>query len=339
MISFPSLKNFFNVAENLGLSKGNYKSLLFDFLQKKLGIRYENLKKGEPTIEELLMTFEYVKRRSFRKEQKQDYVDILFTYERLKDFISDVFVASQNKINNLELTLHNKLADRMDKEDSIININYDLLMDFALLEKKKIKDGLSYNLSIRGYYNGKEWIEDSNNGKRKSNYVKLHGSLNWLKTTGDYIEDSDANVDLLEKDYKMENKYYIIPIENFKYFSKKIMSNFGSNTIIHVEDRSLYVQREIIPPLFDKEMNKSLYKQAREMIVKSDKLVIIGCSLSVTDYLLLELLSNRRYERSKKNHLELIVVNKDVSVRDRFEQILNVKAEFYSSFESFLGLV
>jgi len=334
-ISFPSLKNFFEVAKKLDIDS-HYKETLFYLLENKWGITYGKLEEGNPNIEDLFILLNYAAEEFLKEKERTQEILLKPTidaspvspYENLKKFIAEVFIELQKKTNLSNPILHKKLLEKVNKDDYVINLNYDLIMDYAYSNRGGWDEKCYYNIPVRRYYSNSMWVQN-NKRNQKSNYIKLHGSLNWWKSTGFTVRAThfQKTTPPFGKDM---NKYYICPLSQFETSSNIISQNLA----FKIDNLRVLCERAIIPFVLNKKINRTLWKKTEVAIINSDTLVIIGYSLPVTDYHMLQLLWKKR-ERGQD--LKLVVVNKDVSIREKFEKILNIKAEFYSSFESFLG--
>lgn len=74
---------------------------------------------------------------------------------------------------------HLELAGLMTPGDIVFSYNYDILMDNALREARKLTDA-GYFLSFYKVFDGSGWTRPEDDGSSVS-ILKLHGSLNWLR--------------------------------------------------------------------------------------------------------------------------------------------------------------
>ena len=73
---------------------------------------------------------------------------------------------------------HIKLANSLSEGDVVISFNYDILMDNALRENKKLTDS-GYLVHFQKVSDGQNWRRAEDEASAVT-LLKLHGSLNWL---------------------------------------------------------------------------------------------------------------------------------------------------------------
>jgi hypothetical protein len=80
---------------------------------------------------------------------------------------------------------HQRLADLMGPSDIVFSYNYDILMDNALRESQKLTDK-GYLLDFYLVFNDVTWEEPESNDSQISIF-KLHGSMNWIRCSRQYL--------------------------------------------------------------------------------------------------------------------------------------------------------
>ena len=211
--------------------------------------------------------------------------------------------------------LYRRLVSQLTAGDTILTLNYDTLLDSALVEAGW-DPARGYSL-IGG--SGKiSWTRprpDSAPQLKDVKLLKLHGSLNW------YVRGSFTNL--------------------AQVFEKK-----PSKVIIsrrpRVNEFRQYV-RQIAPPIYGKFFGhkhwRTLWATAHESLVNAEVLVIIGCSLVDTDFHLGGMLSHAVKKRKDKHNPFTQVVAVDRStVRRKWFRLLKgcvAKQRSYKWFEDF----
>jgi hypothetical protein len=214
-----------------------------------------------------------------------------------------------------EHNLYSQLVERLQSSDTIITLNYDTLLDGALV-RSGWPPGKGYCLI--GGQNKLDWrmprplVSTRLLGVK---LLKLHGSLNWL-VRGSYkniqrVFDAKPNRVLI---YKTPNK------------------NEKANFI-----------RQIIPPIYGKFFGhihwQKLWDRAYREITTAEIMVVIGCSLVDTDFHLSGMLSRAISERKRLGHkfVSAILVDR-ARIRRRWERLLKgsiVKKVGYRDFSQF----
>lgn len=241
----------------------------------------------------------------------QDFLDVLLAIFRAVD---DYIVNNTNRDN-----LYRELVSLLEANDTIITLNYDTLLDRALLlrgwnPQKHYGEDFTRKLKGTAFRSCKE--EPLRNVK----LLKLHGSFNW------FVKRSrDENLDII--------------------FKKKPSQIFWPNDMRWNEKKG-YV-RQIIPPLYGKFFShtfwEDLWTTAFKEIVSSDRLIVIGCSLVETDFHLRAFLGRVKVIKRNKNSRfkEVIIVDPDKEQRpqNNFKKVLRgciSRFKSMNSFESFI---
>lgn len=268
----PLNADFFKVAETYAKAKG-VRSVDKQRLARLTRVFKDEIPLKRPTMEEafsllyiakdfpeIYKTGPGKKPAAGNRKEIEDFLRLTFDILRVLD-------SETNKD-----TRYDSLANRLGLDDTIISLNYDTLLDSALVRhgwdprngyglpggKKKIK-----------------WLPSSADNQPDLSEVRLlkvHGSVNWFVhgSYGNLAKAFESKPVLVTGPRKNEKKGYI---------------------------------RQIVPPIygkiFDHDHWRSLWTQGFEELCSADILVVIGCSLIDTDFHLRALLSRVVKHRKK----------------------------------------
>lgn len=224
---------------------------------------------------------------------------------RMSAFVELISRTIEESLKGPVCEKHKALADLIDKEDTIISYNYDLLMDNALRSRGKLTDE-GYKLSFYRTFKDSAWSKPDSSDKTTT-LLKLHGSLNWLRCR---ICDSI----LLWHSEKVVN------------WSTIRCPKCGA------PDQSM--ERILIPPLLAKDYGEPainyLWFEAVRALSEANEIIIIGYSLPPTDFASETLMLSGLGRKRKK--VPLTLVNPDPSIKGRFAEIFS--EENIKSFET-----
>jgi len=194
----PIVKNFIKKGEELNL---NYKySILWRFLAK-WGYSFHNLLEGEVDIEELYSILSIFSSGLWYKNHNEMLNEIEghtgFSFIPPSDLLGSLILEILNPCSmealNKSCIYHDQLFSKLQKGDSIISFNYDLIADASLYKNQKWSEfsGYGFISSEKNYdYIYKyEYLKGGYNSKNNSIQNKLsdilllkpHGSLNWIQ--------------------------------------------------------------------------------------------------------------------------------------------------------------
>ena len=209
--------------------------------------------------------------------------------QEIEDFLRLTFsllntIVAGAKQNNL----YARLVSQLEQQDAIITLNYDTVLDTALVSQGWSPDD-GYGL-IGGSQKFKWKMLRPTLSPRLENVklFKLHGSLNWL-VRGTYSE--------IQKVFGAKPNRVIL--------SASPNANETGGFI-----------RQIIPPIYGKFFQhphwQSLWHAAYDAVVDADMIVVVGCSLIESDFHLTGILSRamREKKRKKKKFSISILVDK-----------------------------
>ena len=296
------IKNFFK-GSNFGLEeKGSNLNLeeIFTYIEMGLSEFGEKMEGSLRTLEKARKELEnYVAKRldgEFHDKRKHN-----------KDFNKEY----EGYVEKLRKLFENSYA--------ILTLNYDLIIDgvLRLSDCAEMVERLERLLEINEISDKKLVKEFSENI-----LLKLHGSLDWLCC-------SNFKCPFTLPRSPLEQKVDAIKIDPFP--EKK--------PDCEICERPL--SRLIIPPSLHKSSDKfnplilKIWKLAKEVLLRADKIVIIGVSFAESDYHLKWLFKSAIAER--RNNLPRIeVVNKDACVCNKVKDITGITPEFEMSLDKHL---
>ncbi len=310
----PLNADFFDVAETYAKGMGNSSADAKRLARLKHVFKEDIPVKGLPTMEEafsllyIAKDFPEIYRASpGRKPPVGDRKEI-------EDFLCltfDILAVLDTKRN--QRTGYDRLAAKLDSDDAIISLNYDTLLDSAL-----VRCGWSPTVGYRlgGGSRKIEWAPthvDNNGRVARVPLLKLHGSINW------FVRGSYAGLS--------------------KVFASKPVRVTGPRR----NEIGGHI-RQIIPPVYGKifEHNhwRNLWTEAFQKLRGAETLVVIGCSLIDTDFHLRALLSRVvKYRKEKNQPFKRIILVAGTKTRNKWQKSLrgSYKATTgYPSFETFL---
>jgi hypothetical protein len=212
---------------------------------------------------------------------------------------------------------HTRLANSLSQGDIVISFNYDILMDNALRETKKLTD-CGYLVPFQRILNGQEQrrTEDS---PSDITMLKLHGSLNWLHC-------SFCGSNFLNRSEKISPEYATLP-----------------NNCPNCGESNVCFQRVIVPPLLTKDYSlqplKYLWSRANRYVARAREIVIIGYSFPPTDFAT-EALLRDSFPWDIQRHTRFVIVNTDEEVFDRFKKTFNSSVvEWKGSLKEYLDAI
>jgi hypothetical protein len=187
---------------------------------------------------------------------------------------------------------YTELVSRLESGDTILTLNYDTLLDSALVDAGW--DPKDYGLTGgTGKITWSRQRPEPSASLANVKLLKLHGSLNW------YVKGSFDK--MAEVFAKKPSKVVI---------SKPPRTNEFDGFV-----------RQIIPPIYGKFFQhkhwQALWNAAHRALVDADTLVIIGCSLVDTDFHLSGMLRNAINRRKAAKHPFRLTVAADRNIKVR----------------------
>jgi NAD-dependent SIR2 family protein deacetylase len=218
-------------------------------------------------------------------------------------------------------SIHKELAEHLEPDDTIISYNYDIVLDNALMDVKKLDESI-YKLNFDQKHND-DW-RPCENRPTDISLLKLHGSMNWLKCGRCgallFYEGRKAVAELSYQIMKLE--------ESTNEFNCPVCQARELSAIL-------------IPPLLEKEMYSEEFRYpwnlAEKSLISAEKIVVIGYSLPPTDFYS-EFLFRQAFSRRFRSKPQLCVVDKNLGlVPKRFESVFGVSdCEKYEDLRKYL---
>lgn len=252
----------------------------------------------------------YKERRGRRAQKLQEIDDFLILMMRLFSEISKHAARSES------FNIYRKFVNILGPNDTIITLNYDTLLDRELLSRGwNPQTGYCISLSPH-LFRGLPRTRVPNSQVASIKLIKLHGSFNWL-----IKKKKDENLSVL--------------------FSKKPTRIYSPDNP-RVGNWSGYA-RQIIPPVYGKFFShsfwRSLWAKAFDSLMESDQLVVVGCSLTPSDFhvrgLLGRVKSLRRANGNKFANVIVVDPSKNQEPQKAFKMILKGSIGNFSSISNF----
>ncbi|MCK5687206.1 SIR2 family protein [bacterium] len=180
------------------------------------------------------------------------------------------------------------IQSQLNKNDAIISLNYDTLIDFSL---EKSGYNIDYGIPFAN--------KDISTTQSTTKLLKLHGSLNWLYCPGCY---------------------------SIYHYSYERMNNIFSQEPELCKNDGIYLKGIIIPPTYIKEyldpFINMIWIKAGNAIRNADEIYFIGCSFSDADMWFKFLLKKSLF--LNPNSPDVFVVNPEKRgiIKKRYERIL-----------------
>lgn len=234
----------------------------------------------------------------------------------IEDFLRLTFgILSAIEAGVPDTNLYTRLVSRLAPGDTILTLNYDTLLDSALIDAGW-DPAKGYGLT--GGSGKIRWTRPHpllSASLRDVKLLKLHGSLNW------YVRGSFSN--LSEIFEKKPSKIVIAGTPRVNEFGKFV--------------------RQIAPPIYGKFFGhkhwRTLWKTAHDALVEAEALVVIGCSLVDTDFHLSGMLGHAvKVRKSAHNPFSLVATVDRTKVRRKWLRLLKgcvAKKSPYRGFEQF----
>jgi NAD-dependent SIR2 family protein deacetylase len=246
------------------------------------------------------------------KEKGREYIDALI------NLICIVFdIALVGPVSDI----HRELAKRIQPNDAVISYNYDLVLDNAVMDTKRVEEGI-YRLNFDQKYEN-DW-KQCDNEPSDILFLKLHGSLNWLKC-------NRCGALLFYKGRKA--------VAELSYQIMKIKSTTRELNCPLCETREL--KPLLIPPLLEKELYGEEFKYpwylAEKTIVSADRIVVIGYSLPPTDFYSEYMLRKAMSKRFRRKPIVQIVDLDTKRVPKRLETVVGTEIkEIFQDLKEYL---
>ncbi len=196
---------------------------------------------------------------------------------------------TKNEKDLLERFIAPIVTEKKTADVTIITTNYDLSLD-PQFETAIADNRVDYGISFRDIKSGEILLQPN---RPLFKYLKLHGSLNWLKC------------DLC-------GHYYIHPNGSIAFQAFKENIDAGNTCVCndYLRLRTVLVTPSIVRDIRDSNLLQ-IWKGATEAIRKTDKLIFIGYSLPAEDLAIKALIMRGINGRIKNHPLSVEVVQID----------------------------
>jgi hypothetical protein len=197
---------------------------------------------------------------------------------------------------HLRSEIHERILAKLEKKDTIVTFNYDLMIEEALRDADIWNPVDGYGIQTSGKTKGwaKRWLDHKADREKHSaiKLLKLHGSLNWQSKPGGI---------------RLQPRPYLVSTRNGRTRFEKI---------------------SILAPGWKKPIDKNPYKKfwraARLQLEKCKTLIVLGYSLPETDLLAQSLLAEVvRTRAARKEYLKQVhLADPDKLVKERLVKLL-----------------
>ncbi len=311
----PLNRDFFNVVETLAKANADSGRTSSRFSRLKRSLEDDFPTKGQwPIPMETAFSLLYISkdfpkifsrpagrpRQAGSRAEIEDFLRLTFT-------LLNTIAAGADQNN-----LYAKLVSKLEPRDTLITLNYDTVLDGALLSRGW-DPANGYGLS--GGQQKFKWKmprPPSLPQLKDVKLLKLHGSLNWI-VKGTYKD--------IHKVFAAKPSRVVLSVKP------------GSN-------ETYGFIRQIIPPIYGKFFQhahwQSLWHAAYDAVVEADMIVVVGCSLVDTDFHLSGILSRAMREKRRKGTKFAVSVLVDrTRIRRKWARLLKGRVQNPVAFTSF----
>ncbi len=307
----PVIDEFLDIAEKRAILKrdGEHKELI-DFVEKYFGDYHRvNIE----TVASFLTTElvpDIIQKYEYREKLYRQLISIII---RTLGWLYDR--PSNEEVKNT----FQKFADKVvENGTNIITFNYDLILDNILKNTGNwsIVSGYGVKMKIGGIPPN---LEKEIKQESKMSYLKLHGSLNWGRRI---VPTPYGGKEIFISPFGLVQEQPILPIENMTSAETPRFENIHYVTFI-------------VPPILSKEefyrspLLQNVWYMAKEEIIKSKEVFILGYSFPATDFLAEFLFRQSMASPFSANKKKIMIINKsiDEEYKERVENIFQ-KCEF-----------
>lgn len=246
---------------------------------------------------------------------------------KIEDLIVAVLFQAQHECIQRGDWVHSSLAEVIDRKDTVITYNYDLLIDDALWKAHKASSddyGVAFNYSVDGspgFADRQEYVREPKTQpgglaiEPGVPILKLHGSLNWL---------APENAKLFRQDQEVFYLQGAVDLTVGSDFWSAGFGNLGPADGGNDISQSGNLRPVIVPPTFDKDALRrspmeKLWPRAHEAVENSDRVVLFGLSLREADYQT-RWLTRTALVAARPRQVEIDIVNPNPEDRDRLRR-------------------
>jgi hypothetical protein len=310
----PLNSDFFKVAETYSSAMGRESPGWRRLARLKKVFTDEIPVRGYPTMEEAFSLLYIAKDFPEIYKHGPGKKPLPGTRKEIEDFLYLTYeILALLDLANGENTGYDRLASVLSSEDTVISLNYDTLLDSALV-RRGWNPKTGYRLG--GGNRKVEWKprqNDSGGHLSGVSLLKLHGSINWFVR---------GNYGSLSKIFGSKPVRVTAPRRN---------------------DIAKHI-RQIVPPVYGKIFEhphwRGLWTKAFKDLCSAEVFIVIGCSLIDTDFHLRALLSRVvNYRKGERAMFRRVILVAPTTTRRKWQKALKGSYQTvtgYPSFETFL---
>ena len=342
------MQTYFNldISENRFVLVGN----IVNYVKKTKGIRPEEFPSSIDDIERFLTEIDEeivslapsLKGRQLHEDEFQRMTLSQGTYNQLIFLFASIFNEIQNGPVSIPYAL---LANELKESDTCITFNWDTLLDRSLALTGKWSPVNGYSIMPEAIFDdGWQPIENFERSIYGPQYLKLHGSTNWLTpyhfvdlSTGDRRTLSGYAINKLfvyikgTTQYQTYENRYWGPYEPYSYcyyppdlpcqrddtppdyigYRFVCAPDLPEHAKLTIADKNVYSMPLIVPPVRDKqylrygEIFSVLWEKASKALSECEELYVIGYSFPPTDHVAKDLF---REALKKNDNLKKIII-------------------------------
>lgn len=334
----PVITQFFSRAKTVGGLCEKIRGDVTAKLVKDIGLDESELLEGSLDLEKVfsLVSMNGEMRGLLSKEVVQGAAefDAAFLQHLLESFIYELLMTVTEKELKGGGDLYDQLLKRTDKDDGFITFNYDLQIDRAFERVFGWTPETGYGFPFKKLLKADASWHDASSKKGERTLLELHGSLNWLYSSG-YIHRPPNTLDFA---MKYTGQHYLAePLYRFPGGTA-----FGMNSSVPDNGIEIILQLNIVPPTLRKQLVKEsenealrdVWKLGYEALTKAERIVVIGYSLPPTDFHA-EWLLRTSIHQNEHEKIDLAVVNPNSLVVQRLESMVGRKLGKTTAFRTF----
>jgi hypothetical protein len=339
----PLITEFFSRAKAVGGLCEKMRADVTAKIVRDIALNEAELLKGSPDLETVFSLVSMNgEMRGFLKEEVIEGAaefDAAFLQHSLESFIYELLMTVTGRELKGNEDLYDKLLKKTDKDDSFLTFNYDLQIDRAFERTFGWSPETGYGFTFKKIFRTDESWHEPSNKKVEPTLLKLHGSLNWLYSSG-YIHRPPSTLDF---DNKYAGQHYLAePLYRFPGGTA-----FGMQPSVLDDGVEIILQLNIVPPTLRKQLFREseteplrdVWTLARQSLSKAERIAVIGYSFPATDFHA-EWLLRTSVQKNQHEKIDLVLVNPNRTVRQRLRTMLGKKLgnlKEYRSFEDFLA--
>lgn len=276
-------------------------------------IDLKNERKGIPSIVEVLSLVEHLCFYNIPPHPEINEERLLYFRYLLNRAVAELMMEYQNmeykddEEDLLDQFIQPIMAEKKKFDVAIITTNYDISIDPAFKQAIS-KRQVDYGISFRDTVSGKIILQPAN---PLFKYLKLHGSLNWLKC------------DLC-------GHYYIHPDGStaFQAFREQIDDDNTCECNDRLKLKTVLVTPSIVRDIRDSNLLQ-IWKASTEAIRTADKLIFVGYSLPAEDLAIKALVMRGVNGRSKNRNLSVEVVQLGEDAKPNYMNLFGRDIKYY----------